>query len=220
MYPVGATPCGCPAPTPSRHNRGCEELWHSSSAWNFLSSRRSPPFSPRVIFWVFLPILAETGAAELSMKAPLYGTQDTGERHDRKFSLRQEKSMQKKTVVAIAVVVSVLTGYGFGPDQGPTEGFANEPSPTGAASSPQTDLDCMAELVRGEGPIRIEGVVISGDGPTTSAGCTMEGPGWLKDTRDYCLEKGASIKCENGPEIIGPKTGNYDEDLKKATDSK
>ena len=68
--------------------------------------------------------------------------------------------MQKRTVVAIAVIVSVLTGYGLGPNRGPTEGFANEPAPTGAASSPQSDLrpgkeqrSCVVEVDREESTV-------------------------------------------------------------------
>ena len=115
--------------------------------------------------------------------------------------------MQKKTAVALAVVVSVLAGYGLGPNRGPTEGFANEPAPTDAASSPQTDFDCR------KGPVSVSSIGYP-PGTSTSACTRVEGhelcgAGWLvPETGDYCVEEGAYAKFPNRPRIEGPKKGN------------
>ena len=114
--------------------------------------------------------------------------------------------MQKKTVVAIAVIVSVLTGYNPGPNRGTTEGAANESPPTGVILSPH------GSIIIGTGSI---------SDTASDNGCGEKGRAWLdKKTGDYCVEKDYSINFLNGHKIMGPASGNYYEDLKKATDSK
>ena len=112
--------------------------------------------------------------------------------------------MQKKTAVALAVVVSVLAGCSFGTNRGTTVGSVNEPPPTSVALSPQTGFRC------GNGPVSRGSMGTPfGTSCIRGGGHKLCGAGWLApETGDYCVEEGGYVKFPNRPRIEGPKRGN------------